>query len=76
MKELEDATGIDARAVVTFRPGTMSGAREKLQRASKRVTTVQEDVAYSSFGIFDITLPIVYDERKQKTRSDGSCRRS
>ncbi|KAG1787017.1 uncharacterized protein HD556DRAFT_1539318 [Suillus plorans] len=75
MKELDDATGIDARALVAFRPG-MSGAREKLQRASKRVTTVQEDVAYSSFDIFAITLPIVYGERKQEARSDGSCRRS
>ncbi|KAG2365167.1 hypothetical protein BDR07DRAFT_698407 [Suillus spraguei] len=64
MKELEDATGIDARALVTFRPG-MSGAREKLQWASKRVTTVQEDVAYSLFGIFGITLPVIYGEKKQ-----------
>ncbi|KAG2356068.1 hypothetical protein BDR07DRAFT_1424355, partial [Suillus spraguei] len=32
----------NARALVTFRPG-MSGASEKLQWASKRVTTVQED---------------------------------
>ncbi|KAG1792993.1 uncharacterized protein HD556DRAFT_1444087 [Suillus plorans] len=64
MKELEDATGIDARALMTFCPG-MSGAREKLQWASKRVTTVQEDVAYSLFGIFGITLPVIYGEKKQ-----------
>ncbi|KAG2367096.1 hypothetical protein BDR07DRAFT_1394292 [Suillus spraguei] len=64
MKELEDATGIDARALVTFHPG-MSGAREKLQWASKRVTTLQEDIAYSLFGIFGITLPVMYGEKKQ-----------
>ncbi|KAG2366674.1 heterokaryon incompatibility protein-domain-containing protein, partial [Suillus spraguei] len=64
MRELENATGIDARALVTFCPG-MSGAREKLQWASKRVTTLQEDVAYSLFGIFGITLPVIYGERKQ-----------
>ncbi|KAG2356044.1 hypothetical protein BDR07DRAFT_1424294, partial [Suillus spraguei] len=64
MKELEEATGIDARALVTFRPG-MSGARQKLQWASKRITTVQEDVAYSLFGIFGITLPVIYGEKKQ-----------
>ncbi|KAG2360508.1 hypothetical protein BDR07DRAFT_1412301 [Suillus spraguei] len=64
MKELEDATGIVARALVTFRPG-MSGAREKLQWASKRATTVQEDVAYSLFGVFGITLPVIYGEKKQ-----------
>ncbi|KAG1896354.1 uncharacterized protein F5891DRAFT_599981 [Suillus fuscotomentosus] len=43
----------------------MSGAREKLQWASKRVTTVQEDVAYALFGIFGITLPVIYGEKKQ-----------
>ncbi|KAG1843423.1 hypothetical protein C8R48DRAFT_678764 [Suillus tomentosus] len=64
MKELEDAMGIDARTLVTFCPG-MSGAREKLQWASKHITTVQEDVAYSLFGIFGITLPVIYGERKQ-----------
>ncbi|KAG2356066.1 hypothetical protein BDR07DRAFT_1492391 [Suillus spraguei] len=65
MKELEDTTGIDTQALVTFCPG-MSGAREKLQWASKRITTVQEDVAYSLFGIFGITLPVIYGERKQR----------
>jgi tetratricopeptide (TPR) repeat protein len=65
MKELEDATGIDARALLTFRPG-MRDAREKLQWVSKRVTTVQEDVAYSLFGIFGITLPVIYGEKKQR----------
>ncbi|KAG2358617.1 WD40-repeat-containing domain protein, partial [Suillus spraguei] len=65
MKELENATGIDAQALVTFRPG-MSAARQKLQWASKRVTTLQEDVAYSLFGIFGITLPVIYGERKQR----------
>ncbi|KAG2358837.1 hypothetical protein BDR07DRAFT_1488907 [Suillus spraguei] len=64
MKELEDATGIGARALVTFRPG-MSGAREKLQWASKRATTLQQDVAYSLFGIFGVTLPAMYGEKKQ-----------
>ncbi|KAG2160223.1 uncharacterized protein EDB93DRAFT_47699 [Suillus bovinus] len=64
MQELEDATGIDAHTVITFHPG-MTGAREKLRWASARVTTVQEDVAYSLFGIFDIHLPVIYGERKQ-----------
>jgi len=64
MGELENATGIDAHALVTFRPG-MAGAREKLRWASTRVTTVQEDVAYSLFGIFGIHLPVIYGEKKQ-----------
>ncbi|KAG2339145.1 hypothetical protein BDR05DRAFT_968226, partial [Suillus weaverae] len=64
MQELEDATGIDAKTLVAFSPG-MINAREKLQWASTRVTTVQEDIAYSLFGIFGVQLPIMYGEKKQ-----------
>ncbi|KAG0705582.1 hypothetical protein DFH29DRAFT_267793 [Suillus ampliporus] len=64
MQELENATGIDARTLVAFQPG-MKDAREKLRWASTRVTTVQEDIAYSLFGIFGVRLPIIYGEKKQ-----------
>ncbi|KAG2098406.1 uncharacterized protein F5147DRAFT_815851 [Suillus discolor] len=64
MHELEDATGIDACTLVAFQPG-MKDAREKLQWASTRVTTVPEDIAYSLFGIFGIQLPILYGENAQ-----------
>jgi hypothetical protein len=64
MQELEEATGIDAEALVAFRPG-MSVAREKLRWASTRVTTLQEDIAYSLFGIFGVHLPVIYGETKQ-----------
>ncbi|KAG1719759.1 heterokaryon incompatibility protein-domain-containing protein [Suillus lakei] len=64
MHELEDATGIDIRALVAFQPG-MRDAREKLQWASTRVTTIPEDIAYSLFGIFGIQLPILYGENAQ-----------
>ncbi|KAG2105530.1 uncharacterized protein F5147DRAFT_805761 [Suillus discolor] len=46
MKELEGATGIGAQALISFHPG-MRGAREKLQWASRCVTTMQEDIMYS-----------------------------
>ncbi|KAG2346036.1 HET-domain-containing protein [Suillus weaverae] len=65
MQEMGDATGIDAQALVTFRPG-MQHAREKLQWVSARVTTWQEDIAYSLFGIFGVNLPVIYGEKKQK----------
>ncbi|KAG0701868.1 hypothetical protein DFH29DRAFT_1049324, partial [Suillus ampliporus] len=64
MQELKDSTGIDARALVAFHPG-MTGAREKLQWASNRATTLPEDIAYSLFGIFGIHLPVIYGEKKQ-----------
>ncbi|KAG2743238.1 hypothetical protein P692DRAFT_201795091 [Suillus brevipes Sb2] len=65
MQELKDATGIDRSAVVAFRP-SMNGAREKLHWASARVTTRQEDIAYSLFGIFDVRLPVDYGEKQDK----------
>ncbi|KAG2338406.1 hypothetical protein BDR05DRAFT_1004224 [Suillus weaverae] len=64
MKELEDATGIDARALISFRPG-MSDARQRLQLASSRVTTLQDDIAYSLFDIFGVHLPVIYGEEEQ-----------
>ncbi|KAJ8595030.1 hypothetical protein M405DRAFT_871979 [Rhizopogon salebrosus TDB-379] len=64
MRELGDATGIDPQALIVFHPG-MGGTREKLQWVSRRKTTMQEDIAYSLFGIFGIHLPVIYGERKQ-----------
>jgi hypothetical protein len=65
MQELKEATGIDRSAAVAFRP-SMDGAREKLHWASTRVTTRQEDIAYSLFGIFDVRLPLDYGEKQDK----------
>ncbi|OAX35388.1 hypothetical protein K503DRAFT_773522, partial [Rhizopogon vinicolor AM-OR11-026] len=64
MRELGDATGINAQALIAFRP-EMRGAREKLQWSSMRVTTLQEDIAYSLFGIFGVNLSPIYGEKKQ-----------
>ncbi|KAG1734460.1 uncharacterized protein EDB91DRAFT_589691 [Suillus paluster] len=64
MQELQDATGIDRQTLVSFRPG-MSGARDRLQWASTRITTLPEDVAYSLFGIFGVHLPVIYGEKKE-----------
>jgi len=64
MRELEDATGINGHALRGFCPG-MRDAREKLQWASMRVTTLPEDIAYSLFGIFGVHLPVIYGEKKQ-----------
>ena len=64
MQELADATGIDVQTLVAFHPG-MRVAREKLQWVSMRVTMLQEDIAYSLFGIFGVHLPVIYGEKKQ-----------
>ncbi|KAG2747698.1 TPR-like protein, partial [Suillus brevipes Sb2] len=65
MQELKNATGIDRSAIAAFRP-SMTGAREKLHWASTRVTTRQEDIAYSLFGIFDVRLSVDYGEKQDK----------
>jgi hypothetical protein len=68
MQELAQATNIDRQSLLDFRPGMRGarerGAREILQWVSKRVTTYQEDIAYSLFGIFDVHLPVIYGENK------------
>ncbi|KAG2345791.1 hypothetical protein BDR05DRAFT_960065 [Suillus weaverae] len=65
MQELKDATGIDLPAFPAFSP-SMSGAREKLRWASTRITTRQEDIAYSLFGIFGVRLSVDYGEKQDK----------
>jgi len=64
MQELEHATGINGPALTAFLPGVRD-AREKLQWASTRTTTLPEDIAYSLFGIFRVHLPVIYGERKE-----------
>ncbi|KAG0703056.1 hypothetical protein DFH29DRAFT_998842 [Suillus ampliporus] len=64
MQELAEATGIDREALITFRPG-IRNARETLRWASTRITTRQEDIAYSLFGVFRVRLSVDYGEKKQ-----------
>ncbi|KAG2340675.1 hypothetical protein BDR05DRAFT_1002295 [Suillus weaverae] len=42
------------------------GDKEKLRWASNRDTTKEEDIAYSLFGIFDVNLPVIYGDKRQK----------
>ncbi|KAH7903768.1 hypothetical protein BJ138DRAFT_1107400, partial [Hygrophoropsis aurantiaca] len=64
MQELEDATGVSGQALISFHPGTKD-VRQTLHWASTRITTLQEDIAYSLFGIFNVKLPVIYGESKQ-----------
>ena len=64
VSEMEEATGVSARALMVLRPG-LNDIREKLCLASRRQTTLIEDAAYSLLGIFSISLPVVYGEGDQ-----------
>lgn len=61
LRELESATGIEARHLIDFNPG-VADARSRLRWVSTRRTTRPEDIAYSLFGIFNVRLPILYGE--------------
>lgn len=65
LQELERAAGVASRYLTDFHPG-MDSARLRLQWASGRRTTRPEDVAYSLFGVFDLHLPVLYGESKEK----------
>lgn len=64
IEELADATGIDREALINFHPGTRN-VRKTLQWASSRITTRQEDIAYSLFGVFCVSPTVNYGEKKQ-----------
>ena len=61
ISEMEEATGVSARALMALRPG-LNDIREKLRLASTRQTTRVEDTAYSLLGIFSMSIPVVYGE--------------
>ncbi|KAG2147458.1 uncharacterized protein EDB93DRAFT_1147372 [Suillus bovinus] len=63
-EELAEATGIDRESLASFHPGTRN-VRKILQWASSRITTRQEDIAYSLFGVFRVYPGVSYGERKQ-----------
>ncbi|KAG6326170.1 hypothetical protein ID866_12919 [Astraeus odoratus] len=66
VKELAHATGISSDHLTNFH-ASMDNARSKLQWAASHHTTRAEDNAYSLFGIFDLHLPVLYGEGKEKS---------
>ncbi|KAI5984639.1 hypothetical protein EDD15DRAFT_1718049 [Pisolithus albus] len=61
LTELRRATGIGELQLKNFSPG-VHDVRSKLLWASTRYTTRAEDIAYSLFGIFQVSLPALYGE--------------
>ena len=62
ISEMEEATGVSARALMSLRPG-LDDIRAKLRLASTRQTTRVEDEAYSLLGIFSMSMQVAYGER-------------
>ena len=61
ISEMQLATGVSAQQMAVLRPG-LDRVREKLFLASMRQSTYVEDAAYSLFGIFNVSLPVIYGE--------------
>ncbi|KAK0627618.1 hypothetical protein B0T14DRAFT_139926 [Immersiella caudata] len=62
---IHDVTGIPLKIL---QGGLLSdfSVDDRMAWIEKRTTTREEDMAYSLFGIFDVQLPLIYSEGKQK----------
>ncbi|KAH0831377.1 hypothetical protein J3R83DRAFT_14040 [Lanmaoa asiatica] len=65
MGEMAAANGVDVEVLSSLRPGS-ENVRQKLCLAATRIATKQEDLAYSLFGIFDVSIPVTYGEGQQR----------
>jgi len=65
MAEMARATSTDIDVLLSLRPGS-DDIRQKLCLAATRVATKQEDMAYSLFGIFDVSIPVTYGEGQER----------
>ncbi|KAG6331876.1 hypothetical protein ID866_7213 [Astraeus odoratus] len=65
LNQLAQAAGIPPQHISNFHAG-MDSARSRLEWAVCRDTTVWEDTAYSLYGIFNLHLPVLYGEGKEK----------
>ena len=59
--EMEQAVGALTQELTVLLPG-LDRIREKLYLASRRRTTLVEDIAYSLLGIFNVSIPVIYGE--------------
>ena len=63
--QIHQITGITAEALQGA-PLSQISTAERLSWAAQRQTTVEEDAAYCLLGIFDIQMPLIYGEGRQK----------
>ncbi|KAI0752616.1 hypothetical protein C8Q80DRAFT_1147293 [Daedaleopsis nitida] len=59
---VEQATGIDVLVLTGQKELREVSVARRLSWASRRITSVEEDHAYSLLGIFDINMPTLYGE--------------
>jgi hypothetical protein len=59
--QIQQATRIPTQ-VLRGDPLSQTGVDERISWIANRETTIEEDIAYSLFGIFDIHMPLLYGE--------------
>ena len=64
-RQIHEITGIPI-SVLQGAPLSQFDANDRLSWAKHRQTTREEDLAYSLLGIFDIQIPLLYGEGKEK----------
>lgn len=64
--QLHKITGIPVSALQGSRPLSEFSFDERISWAQIRETKREEDMAYSVLGIFDISMPVIYGEGKEK----------
>jgi hypothetical protein len=64
-RQIHEITGITAQALQGD-PLSHFSVNERLSWAAKRKTKREEDAAYSLLGIFDIHMPLIYGEGREK----------
>jgi hypothetical protein len=64
-KQIHNITGIAVQALQGI-PLSHFSAKERMSWAAKRETKREEDAAYSLLGIFDVNMPLLYGEQRQK----------
>jgi hypothetical protein len=64
-RQIHEATGIAIQAL-RGEPLSQFPVKARLSWAQNRTTKREEDKAYCLFGIFDISMPLIYGEGKEK----------
>ena len=64
-QQICDITGIPVKAL---QGGSLSNfsITERMSWAATRETTYEEDIAYALLGIFDVTMPLIYGEGRER----------
>jgi hypothetical protein len=65
LQDIQEITGISIQAL-QGKPLFQFSSAERMSWAERRETKREEDAAYSLLGIFDIQMPLLYGEGRQK----------